>query len=196
MFHLSHLYRRLVVLYFRGKEQELRNGISKHYQFHRFESIRSFDPKEPDAAPFEKITRLANQTTLTFGVNFDFEIESSVLEKSTHSRVVQKGNVPFSHVRQHLSQSERRSPVKQLQREPSEPVKEIDLRGAKYNMLFQLGQQNIRKISDKSGFVFRFSSEVVCPTGEDATARAYESENIALFYLKDVAFPPIKPELI
>ena len=59
-------------------------------------------------------------------------------------------------------------------------------------MLFQLGQTNVRKISDKSSFVFKFGDDNVFPYGEDASVRAYEVQNIALFYLKDVAFPPIK----
>jgi len=192
MFHLSHIYRRLVVLYFKGKEQELRNGISKQYHIHRLEPIRNFDPKDLGQISFGKVDKLANQTTLTFGVNFDFEIESSTLDKTTNSAILKKPSVPFSEVRKHLSSSEKHSPVKQQQQVTGEPSKELDLRGGKYNMLFQLGEANVRRVSDKSSFLFKFTNDNVFPNGEDASVRAYEVQNIALFYLKDVAFPPIK----
>ena len=74
MFHLSHIYRRLVVIYFKGKEQELRNGISKQYHIHRLEPIRNLDLKDLGQISFNKVDKLSNQTNLTFGVNFDFEI--------------------------------------------------------------------------------------------------------------------------
>jgi hypothetical protein len=58
-------------------------------------------------------------------------------------------------------------------------------------MLYHLGQGNVRKISDKSGFVFRFKSDTVFPSGEDIVVKTHEIKNIALFYMKDVAFPSI-----
>lgn len=196
MFQLSHVYRRLVALYFRGKEQELRNGISKQYHLHRLEPIRNFDPKESSQISIDKVDKLSCQTSLTFGVNFDFEIENSILDKSSHTPPIEKRTVPFHHIRKHLSASEKYSPVKHQQHEPAEPLKELDLSKGKLNMLFHLGEANVRKIADKSGFVFKFGHGNTFPTGEDATLRAHELQNIALFYLKDVAFPPIKEELV
>jgi hypothetical protein len=39
--------------------------------------------------------------------------------------------------------------------------------------------------------VFRFKSDTLFPSGEDIVVKTHEIKNIALFYMKDVAFPSI-----
>jgi hypothetical protein len=46
MFELSQIYQRLTNLYFRTKEQDMRNGVSKQYQLSQLDYIRNFDSKE------------------------------------------------------------------------------------------------------------------------------------------------------
>lgn len=55
LFELSHIYKRLIALYFKYKEQELRNGIAKYYEQHRLDPVRSLDIKDLGKNEFQKI---------------------------------------------------------------------------------------------------------------------------------------------
>jgi hypothetical protein len=57
--------------------------------------------------------------------------------------------VPFHHVKKHLAAGERESPLKQQKSQQAESTKELSLINGKYNMLYHLGQSNVRKISEK-----------------------------------------------
>lgn len=110
---MSAIYQRIIALFFRGKEQELRGGIYKQYQSNKFDAVRSLDVKE---APKNKSdTTLPTESTLTFGVNFDFEVQESLfdLSKGKVARKVSK-NIPFQDVKKTLSAIEKNSPVKKV----------------------------------------------------------------------------------
>lgn len=46
LFELSKIYKRFIALYFKYKEQEMRNGVAKYYHEHKFDPIRNIDIKD------------------------------------------------------------------------------------------------------------------------------------------------------